>query len=161
MFEAEKAKVLDLARKGVTLAAIRDRVGWRQDRTRRAIERAIERGELPADTLDRCGVKRKPTAKETRAKGRQLAVEALSLFAEEQAAPPISVWAPDRASAARLGSCSACTSATEIEVKLTKGQATTSFRLCRSCAPSLAEQIATAFRRAEDYRRRLDAKVGT
>lgn len=59
MFKVERAKVLELAQKGLTLSAICGRMGWGQDRTRRTLERAIERGELPPDTLQRCGVKSK------------------------------------------------------------------------------------------------------
>jgi hypothetical protein len=54
MFEAEKRRVLELARQGIKMTAIRERVGWNQDRVRRTIERAEQRGDVPVGTLDRC-----------------------------------------------------------------------------------------------------------
>lgn len=53
---ADRRRVLELALKQNTIHQIAERYCVSYDRVRRLIERAEERGDVPAGTLQRCGV---------------------------------------------------------------------------------------------------------
>lgn len=131
---AERTRVLKLAQDQVTVKQIAARLGGSYDRVRRVIERAEERGEVPAGTLARCGYLVKKAKPVSKTEG------------------PVSVSAPQRAVAAALGPCSVCCEPTSVLVKLGED----SFRLCKLHALGLSEQIAERLLSATKATRRFN-----
>jgi hypothetical protein len=151
MYEAEKARVLDLARKGIKMPAIRERVGWNQDRLRRAIERAEQRGEVPPGTLARCCVS--PRIKKGAAKA------AVKAVVEESDQPKeLQVYAPARKIAADMGSCRCCNETTEVVIEFNRG-GTERVRVCRQHGTALARALLLALEDALKARQRFNGRI--
>lgn len=139
MHKSVRDRILKLALDGTKTRQIASRLGLTYDNTRRLLQRAESSGEIPPGTVERCSdqfIGRIP--------------KTIDVAVNEQR---LKSYIPPRATAAEMGSCSACQDVTEVVIEAAETDGVARIRLCRHHLSELKTQLESVEKKSKETRR--------